>query len=82
VDLRQATTKVTLTPQQIQDFIEGCADIAKQLRDADLNEMAQAYRTLGLRLTYHPGRNLVRATAGPQPATVGKWFVSEEGLAH
>lgn len=81
-DLRQATTKANLTRQQIQDFIQECTDIATQLRDADPNDLAQAYRKLGLRLTYHPGRNLVRATAGPQPTTVGKWLVSEEGVAH
>jgi hypothetical protein len=81
-DLRRATTKPSLTRQQIQTFIKECADIATQLRDADPNDMAQAYRKLGLRLTYHPGRNLVHAAACPPPATVGKWFVSEGGHQH
>jgi site-specific DNA recombinase len=78
--LRHATTKPTLTRQQIQNFIQDCADIATQLRDANPNDLAQAYRKLGLRLTYHPERNLVHAAACPPPATVGKWFVSEGGL--
>ena len=81
-DLRQATTTATLSRQQIQDLIEECADIAKDLRDADPSDMAQAYRKLGLRLTYHPGRQLVSAAACPQPGTIGKWSVSEGGLEH
>ena len=34
-DLRQATSKTTMTRQQIQDLIEECVDIAADLRDAE-----------------------------------------------
>jgi hypothetical protein len=80
--LRQATSGAgtTLTRQQIKAVIEECADIARDLRDADPTDTASAYRKLGLRLTYHPGRNLVQATAYPRAANIGKWFVSEGGL--
>jgi site-specific DNA recombinase len=52
-------------------------DIAANLRDADPGDMAAAYRKLGLRLTYHPERQLVTAAACPQPRDVGNWLVSE-----
>jgi site-specific DNA recombinase len=68
----------TLTRQQIQAVIEECADIARNLRDADPADIASAYRRLGLRLTYHPGRKLVQATVSPKPANISKWSVSEE----
>jgi site-specific DNA recombinase len=60
--------------------IEQCADVANDLRGAQPADVAGAYRKLGLRLTYHPGRNLVQATASPKPANIGKWLVSEGGL--
>jgi site-specific DNA recombinase len=79
--VRQATNgTATPTRQQVQAVIEECADIARDLRDADPTDTASAYRKLGLRLTYHPGRNLVQATAYPRAANIGKWFVSEGGL--
>jgi hypothetical protein len=74
---RQATSRTALTRQQVQELIEQCADIAADLRDADPADMASTYRKLGLRLTYHPERQLVRAAACPQPRDIGKWFVSE-----
>lgn len=80
-ELCQATTSAaTLTRQQVQAVIEECADIAKDLRDAEPADIANAYRKLGQRLTYHPGRNLVHATAYPKPRNIGKWSVSEGGL--
>jgi site-specific DNA recombinase len=80
-ELRQATaTRDTLTRQQVQALIEVCADVARDLCVAEVGEVAQAYQKLGLRLTYHPWRNLVQATAGPRPANLGKWKVSEGGL--
>jgi uncharacterized protein YhaN len=80
-ELRQATSKTTMTRQQVQELIEQCADIAADLRDAEPGDMASVYRKLGLRLTYHPERQLVRATACPNPRDIGKWFVSEGGFA-
>ncbi|HEY6315875.1 MAG TPA: recombinase family protein [Streptosporangiaceae bacterium] len=82
-ELRQATAgTATFTGQQIEALIEECADVAQDLCDTEPAEVARAYQKLGLRLTYHPGRNLVQATAGPRPANVGKWSVSEGGLEH
>jgi site-specific DNA recombinase len=72
--------QATMTRQQVQDLIEECADIAADLRDGDPADMASAYRKVGLRLTYHPARNLVHAAACPQPGNIGKWSVSEGGL--
>ena len=77
-ELRQATAgTATLTRHQVQALIEECADLARDLCDAEPAEVARAYQKLGLRLTYHPGRNLAQATASPKPANIGKWLVSE-----
>jgi site-specific DNA recombinase len=78
-ELRRATPTAALTRQQVQAVIEQCADVANDLRGAEPADVAGAYRKLGLRLTYHPGRNLVQATASPKPANIGKWLVSEGG---
>ena len=72
--------RAALTRQQVQAVIDQCADMPKDLRDAEPADMAVAYRKLGLRLTYRPGRNLVQATASPRPANIGKWLVSEGGV--
>ncbi len=77
-----ATSKTTMTRQQVQAVIEECADIAADLRDAEPADMAGTYRKLGLRLTYHPERQLVGAAACPRPANIGNWLVSEGGLEH
>jgi hypothetical protein len=45
-------------------------------------DIATTYRKLGLRLTYHPEKQLIRAAARPRPTNIGNWSVSEEGLAH
>ena len=79
-ELRRATPTAALSREQVQAVIEQRADLAKGLRDAEPADMAGAYRKLGVRLTYHPGRNLVQATASPRPANIGKWLVSEGGL--
>jgi site-specific DNA recombinase len=79
-ELRQATTTPTLSREQIRAVIEECADIAADLRDSDPAGRAKTYRRLGLKLTYHPERQTVTATASPKPANIGKWFVSEGGL--
>jgi site-specific DNA recombinase len=79
-ELHQATSKTTLNREQITELIEQCADIAADLRDAEPSDMASTYQKLGLRLTYHPGRQLVSAEACPKPRDIGKWFVSEGGL--
>ncbi|MGI9004766.1 MAG: zinc ribbon domain-containing protein [Streptosporangiaceae bacterium] len=77
-DLRRATAKAGMTRQQITDLISGCADIATELRHARPEDLAGIHRSLGLRLTCHPERQIVRAAARPEPANIGKWLVSEE----
>jgi site-specific DNA recombinase len=79
-DLRQATSKTTLTRQQIQALIEECADIATDLHHAEPADIAATYRKLGLRLIYHPEKQLIRAAACPNPTNIGKRSVSEGGL--
>jgi site-specific DNA recombinase len=81
-DLRQATNTTTLTRQQIQALIEDCADIATDLHHTQPADIATTYRKLGLRVTYHPEKQLIRAAARPRPTNIGNWSVSEEGLAH
>ena len=81
-DLRQATSHTTLTRQQIQALIEECADIATDLHHAEPAGIAATYHKLGLRLTYHPDKHLIRAAACPTPTNIGKRSVSEGGLDH
>jgi site-specific DNA recombinase len=79
-ELAQATSKSRLTRQQIADRISQLSDIAATLHDADCADMASTYRKLGLRLTYEPDRQILRAVVHPQPDNIGKWLVSEGGL--
>ena len=79
-ELRGATSKVRITRQQIEELITMTADIAATLRDAEPAQMADAYRKLGVRLTYDPAGPVIRATASPQAGNIGKWLVSEGGL--
>jgi DNA invertase Pin-like site-specific DNA recombinase len=81
-DLRQATSTTTLTRQQIQTLIEECADIATDLHHTEPADIAATYHKLGLRLTYHPDKQLIRAATSPRPTNIGKRSVSEGGLAH
>ena len=50
-----------MTPQEIKSIVETFADIARVLVDADPDDKADIFRQLELRLTYHPGRQLVKA---------------------
>jgi site-specific DNA recombinase len=79
-ELAQATTRTRLTRQQIADRIAQLSDIAAMLHDADPGQMADTYRKLGLRLTYEPDSQILRAAVRPGPEHIGKWLVSEGGL--
>jgi site-specific DNA recombinase len=79
-ELRRATTRRRMTRQQIADLISEVSDLAATLRDTESVTAAEAYRQLGLRLTYYPDKKVVRAAAAPQPDNIGKWLVSEGGL--
>ena len=76
-DLRGATAATRLTRHQIEDLMAGIENAATMLSDAEPAKLADAYDKLGLRLTYDPDAQIVRATANPQPENIGKWFVSE-----
>ena len=74
-ELRRATSKARITRQQIEELITMTADIAATLRDAEPAQMADAYRKLGVRLTYdpagpaHPGHG--QPTSGQYRQMVG-----------
>jgi site-specific DNA recombinase len=50
-----------MTEQEIKSIVDKFADIARVLADADPDDKAEILRQLGLKLTYHPGRLLVKA---------------------
>jgi hypothetical protein len=79
-ELRQASTRARLSRQQITDLITEVGEVAAALRTAEPGNIADAYKKLGLRLTYHPDRHVIRAAASPQQGNLGKWSVSEGGL--
>jgi site-specific DNA recombinase len=60
ITLRQATTRTSLTAAQIEQMITELGDLAATLRDADPDDKSELYQQLGLKLTYHPGAQLVR----------------------
>jgi hypothetical protein len=60
ITLRQATTRTSLTPAQIEQMVTELGDMATTLRDADPNDKSEVYQQLGLKLTYHPFGQLVR----------------------
>jgi hypothetical protein len=59
-----------MTDAEIKAIVERLADLARVLADADPNEKSQIFRQLGLRLTYHPGRELMEAQVMPAEC----WF--------
>jgi hypothetical protein len=69
-----------MTRQQIADLISEVSDLAASLRGAESEAAAEAYRQLGLRLTYYPDKKVVRAAAAPD--NIGKWLVSEVRAAY
>jgi site-specific DNA recombinase len=58
---RSSEPRPRMTEQEIKSIVEKFADIARVLIDADPDDKADILRQLGLRLTYHPGRQLVKA---------------------
>ena len=50
-----------LTDEEIITIIEKLGDLVAALRDADPEHKMEVYRSLGLRLTYHPETRTVRA---------------------
>jgi hypothetical protein len=50
-----------MTQQEIKSIVDKFADIARVLMDADLDDKVEIFRQPGLKLTFHPGRQLVKA---------------------
>ncbi|GAA4580033.1 hypothetical protein GCM10023176_58940 [Micromonospora coerulea] len=50
-----------MSPTEIKGLVQALGDIATVLRDADPADKAEVYRQLGLRLTYQPETQTVRA---------------------
>jgi len=65
-----------MTEAEIRAIVDKLGSIAEVLSNADPLEKAEIFRRVGLRLTYHPGRQLVAATV--QPAECG-FFESVRG---
>jgi site-specific DNA recombinase len=61
---------------EIKAIVDRLADLARVLAHADPNDKSEIFRQLGLRLTYHPGREIVEAQV--QPADCG-FFESVRG---
>jgi site-specific DNA recombinase len=73
-----APTARRMSEAEVKSIVDRLADIARVLVDADPEDKAEAFRQLGLKLIYHPGRKLVEANV--QLAQFGFSMVSEGGL--
>lgn len=62
---RPAVPRPRMTEAEIRTIVGKLAQVASVLHDANPDEKAEIFRQLGLKLTYHPGRRLVRATVEP-----------------
>jgi site-specific DNA recombinase len=70
-----------LSKGEIRELVTAVGDLRVALRRADAKPAKmEVYQRLGIRLTYHPARNVVRAEAEVGPDAVGIGFVSEGGL--
>lgn len=58
---RPAPARTRMSEAEIKAVVDKLADIALVLRDADPDDKAEIFRQLGLKLTFHPGRQLVEA---------------------
>ncbi len=67
LSMRHVPAKGRMSEAEITDIVARLADIARVLHDADPDDKAEIFRQLGLRMTYHPGKRIVRATIDPTP---------------
>ena len=65
-----------MTEAEIRAIVDKLGSVAEVLSNADPLDKAEIFRQLGLKLTYHPGRQLVTATV--EPAEFG-FFESVRG---
>jgi hypothetical protein len=66
-ELRQATKRTRMTRDEIRDLVTALGDLQEVLRAAAPADKAQIYQHLGLKLTYHPETQTVRAEANLDP---------------
>jgi site-specific DNA recombinase len=59
--MRKAGPRPRMSEAEITAIVDKLADIARVRHDADPDDKAEIFRQLGLKLTYHPGRQLVKA---------------------
>jgi site-specific DNA recombinase len=59
--VRPAPARTRMSEAEIKAVVDKLADIARVLQDADPDDKAEIFRQLGLKLTYHPRRQLVEA---------------------
>lgn len=61
LEMRRNATRPRMSEAEIKAIVDKLADIARVLHDADSDDKAEVFRQPGLKLTYHPGRQLVQA---------------------
>ena len=59
-----------MTEAEIKAIVDKLVDFARVLQDTDPDDRAHVFRQLGLKLTYHPGRQLVQA----QTEALQHWY--------
>ena len=67
--LHQTSRQVRMSHDQIADLVDRLADHTQAIAAADPDCKAVLYGKLGLRLTYHPAKQTVRAEARLSPRT-------------
>jgi site-specific DNA recombinase len=79
-ELQRASRRARLTREGIQTLIDQAGDILAALRHADADDKTEIYKHLGVKLTYRPQEQVVRAEARLAAASIGERSVSEGGL--
>jgi len=92
---RPASSGTPLTEGAIQQIVQALGDIRDTIQDADPADKARIYNRLDLRLTYHPGKNLIHAQANLDPRERGGmgsvrggleprswWYIPKRGIHH
>jgi site-specific DNA recombinase len=65
--LRRATGRIRMSHDEIARIVAGLSDYLDVLRHADPADKAELYKQLGLKLTYRPQEQTVRAEARLSP---------------
>ena len=58
--LRQSATRARMSEEEIEAMIGRLGGLAVTLHDADPDDKSEVYQQLGLKLTYQPGKKVVR----------------------